>query len=71
MNNPLPLDELLASWLIALKAQRKSKATVRTYEAGVRLFLRFLSEEGLPAELTKANVLAFLATQADNNRPPQ
>ena len=65
MNIPLPLDDLLASWVIALKAERKSPATLRTYEAGVRLFLRFLAEEGLAAELTKANVIAFLASMAE------
>ena len=43
MNLPLPLDDLLASWVVALKAQRKRPATLRTYEAGVRLFLRFLA----------------------------
>ncbi|HTH86568.1 site-specific integrase, partial [Mycobacterium sp.] len=62
MNDALPLDDLLSSWLVSLKAQRKSKATVRTYEAGVRLFLRFLAEEGLAPELSKGNVVAFLAS---------
>ena len=66
MNDALPLDDLLASWVVALKAERKRPATLRTYEAGVRLFLRFLAAEGLPPELTKANVIAFLASQADN-----
>ena len=32
---------------------------------GSRLFLRFLADEGLPAELTKANVIAFLASMAE------
>jgi integrase/recombinase XerD len=63
---PPPLDELLSSWLIHLKAARKSPATVKTYEAGVRGFLRFLAAEGRVPELTKVNVLAFLASQADN-----
>ena len=65
MNDALPLDDLLSSWLVALKAARKSKATLRTYEAGVALFLRFLAEEGLPPELTKANVIAFLASMSE------
>ena len=67
MNTPLPLDDLLSSWLVALKAQRKSAATLRAYGDGVRLFLRFLSEEGLAPELTKANVLAYLASLADHS----
>ena len=67
MNTPLPLDELLASWLVALKAERKRPATLRTYEAGVRLFLAFLAAEGLAPELTKANVLAYVASLADHS----
>jgi integrase/recombinase XerD len=65
METPLPLDALLASWVIALKAERKRPATLRAYEAGVRLFLRFLAEEGLAPELTKANVIAFLASMSE------
>jgi integrase/recombinase XerD len=65
VNDALPLDDLLASWVIALKAQRKSAATLRTYESGVRLFLRFLADEGLAPELTKGNVMALLASMAD------
>lgn len=61
----MPLDDLLSSWLVALKAARKSKATLRTYEAGVAMFLRFLAEEGLAPELTKANVVAFLASMSE------
>ena len=67
MNDTLPIDDLLSSWLVALKAERKSPSTLRAYEAGVRLFLAFLAEEGLAPELTKANVTAFLASQADKS----
>lgn len=67
MNTPLPLDDLLSSWLIALKAQRKSAATLRAYGDGVRLFLRFLAEDGLAPELTKDNVLAYLASLAEKS----
>jgi integrase/recombinase XerD len=65
MNPSLPLDAARDSWVIALKAARKSKATVRTYQAGVALYLRFCSEEGLPAELTKATVMAWLASMSE------
>jgi site-specific recombinase XerD len=67
MNTPLPLDDLMASWLIYLKAQRKSPHTIRTYGMGVRLLLRFLATEGMAQELTKANVRAFLASLSDNS----
>jgi integrase/recombinase XerD len=65
MNTRLPLDALLSSWLIALKAQRKSPATLRTYGAGVALFLKFLAAEGLAPELTKTNVVAFMASMSE------
>ena len=44
----------------------RSPATVRTYEDAVRMFLRFLAEEGPPAELTKSNVIAFLASLSEH-----
>ncbi|WP_319436189.1 tyrosine-type recombinase/integrase [Mycobacterium sp. RTGN5] len=66
MFEPLPLSDLLKSWVIGLKAARKSPSTLRSYEAGVRLFLAFLAEEGLPPELTKANVLAYLASMSEH-----
>ena len=61
----MPLDDLLASWVIGLKAARKSPSTLRAYEAGVRLFLAFCAEEGLAPELTKANVLGYLASMSE------
>ena len=41
-----PLEELLHSWLLALRGERKSPNTVRAYETGVRSFLAFCTEPG-------------------------
>jgi integrase/recombinase XerD len=60
----LDLDELLASWLVVLRAQRKSPRTLRVYRTGVTAFLAFCTEEGLPKQLTKASVTAWLASVA-------
>lgn len=60
MTSSLPdLAELLPSWLLALRAERKSAATIESYTQGVRGFLRWCAEAGTPAELTKTNVQAF------------
>jgi len=62
----LDLDELLASWQVVLRAQRKSKETLRVYHAGVTAFLTFCTEQGLPRRLTKASVTSWLASVADS-----
>lgn len=61
----LNLDELLESWLITLRGERKSAQTLRAYRAGVNAFLSFCAEQGIPAELTKQNVVAYMASIAD------
>lgn len=55
------LPELLDSWLITLRGQRKSPHTLAGYSAAVRSFLRFCERTGLPAELTRDNVTAFMS----------
>ena len=59
------LAELLASWQLALRAERKSPATLATYAEGVRGFLRWCTETDTVPELTKANVQAFIAALLD------
>lgn len=55
------LAELLPSWQLALKAERKSSETIRTYSAGVTAFLRWCEATGTAPELTKPTVQAFIA----------
>src|ERR1700758_4740032 len=59
------LSDLLTSWLVALAAEHKAIKTRKQYGAGVRLFIRFCDTSGVPAELTKLNVQAFLASLFD------
>lgn len=61
----LDLDELLQSWLIALRGERKSPATLKAYKAGVSAFIEFCQQQNLPVELSKPNVRAFMACLAD------
>ena len=62
MPETLPdLVALLPSWQLALKAERKSAGTIRTYTDGVTKFLRWCDNTGTKPELTRAVVQAFLA----------
>lgn len=56
----LDLADLLTSWELALRAERKSPQTVKTYGDGVRAFLRFCQDDGRPAELTRTNLREFV-----------
>ena len=59
------LAELLPSWQLALRAERKSPGTVRTYTDGVTRFLRWCADNSHPAQLTRSAVQAFLADLID------
>lgn len=67
---PLDLAELLPSWELALRAERKSPATVKSYGDGVRRFLSWCAAEGWPALLDRATVNAFVASMLDNGAEP-
>ena len=57
---------LLPSWQLALKAERKSPGTIRTYSDGVAKFLRWCADNGHPLELNRTTVQAFLADLLDD-----
>lgn len=59
----LDLAEMLDSWCRALRRDRKSDQTLRSYRIAVTAFLTFCQDTGTPAELTKANVVAWLDSQ--------
>jgi site-specific recombinase XerD len=72
MSNALPdLPTLLSSWKLALRAERKSPATVKSYAEGVTAFLRWSESTGAPPQLTKANVQAFVADLLDDGAQPK
>jgi integrase/recombinase XerD len=60
------LDTLLDSWLLALRAERKSPATLTSYGKGVRSFLNWCETQHRPAELDRATVIAFTAGLLDD-----
>jgi len=67
MTSSLPdLAALLSSWQLAMKAERKSPGTIKTYTDGVNKFLRWCVDSGHPAELARTTVQEFLAELVDD-----
>ncbi|MFD9906551.1 tyrosine-type recombinase/integrase [Streptomyces sp. NPDC059063] len=59
------LESLLESWILSLRAERKSNQTVKTYGDGVRAFLRYCAREGVAPALDRPTVNAFTAALLD------
>src|SRR5258707_1158180 len=68
---PPDLPALLPSWQLALRAERKSPATVKSYTEGVTTFIRWCESTGTPAELSKAAVQAFVVDLLDKGQQPK
>lgn len=62
----LDLAPLLPSWELSMRAERKSAGTIKVYTDGVKKFLRWCTETGHPAELSRVVVQAFLADLLDD-----
>ncbi len=56
----LDFASLLDSWTLHLRAERKSRDTVKSYREGVRQFLAWADDEGTPPALDRATVNAFV-----------
>jgi site-specific recombinase XerD len=66
------LSLLLRSWKLALRAERKSPSTVKSYAEGVHAFLTWCeSTPGTRLELTKGTVQAFIAALLDGGAQPK
>lgn len=65
-NDLLDLAGLLPSWTLALRSERKSPATVKSYNEGVRGFLAWCDKTGAPRVLDKRTVQAFIADLLDS-----
>ncbi|MDP9406579.1 MAG: phage integrase N-terminal SAM-like domain-containing protein, partial [Actinomycetota bacterium] len=66
----LDLPGLLESWELALRAERKSPQTVKSYGDGVRRFLAWCEAEGRPALLDRPTVAAFVADLLEGGAEP-
>jgi integrase/recombinase XerD len=66
----MPDPDLAESWLVHLRAERKSPATLRIYRAGVRAYLAWCADSGQPAILDRNLVAAFTADLLDQGAEP-
>ncbi len=69
-SSPPPLADLLPSWELALRAERKSPQTLKSYGDGVRRFLAWCAAEGVPPVLDRRTVSAFIAALLDAGAEP-
>ena len=67
---PLDVATLLDSWLLHLRAERKSPATLKSYGEGVRRFLTWANDEGCPPVLDRPTVNAFITALLDGGAEP-
>lgn len=62
------LADLLPSWEVALRAERKAPATITGYGRGVRAFLDWCHSNNIEPVITKTNVAAFTADLLEAGR---
>lgn len=67
---PPDLAALLPSWELALRAERKSPQTVKSYGDGVRAFLRWCDEAGQSPALDRRLAQEFVAGMLDGGAEP-
>lgn len=60
------VSELVDSWDIALRAERKAKGTLDSYRIGVRLYLRWCAATGLPDEVERRAVQGWISSLLDD-----
>ncbi len=64
------LPGLLDSWLLALRAERKSPQTLKAYGDGVRRFLAWAEAAGRPPSLDRSTLSGFVAALLDEGAQP-
>lgn len=69
-NAGLDLAVLLPSWELALRAERKSPQTVKSYGDGVRQYLRWCAETRTPADLSRGSVTGFVGDLLEHGAQP-
>lgn len=67
---PVDLSALLASWKLALQADRKSEQTVDAYTTGVRLFLEWCADNGRAPVLDRETVRTWVTSLLDGGAAP-
>lgn len=70
MADSLDIPSLVESWVVHLRAERKSAQTIKSYTDGVRAFLAHCEREGIPPRLDRPTVNGFTAELLDQGREP-
>lgn len=66
----LPLAELLPSWVLAMRAERKSAQTIKNYTDGLRGFMRWCEANGHTPALERDLVKGYVADLLDDGAEP-
>ena len=61
IQHPFTLAELLQDWVNVLKAENKSRATLKNYTTGVNAYIRWCTERGEEPRLDRALVTEWVA----------
>lgn len=69
VSNTLTSD-LIGSWVLHLRAERKAPQTIKSYTTGVHGLLDWCTEQGVSPEITKATVNGYIAHLLDSGREP-
>ena len=64
------LDDLLESWVITLKAEKKAPNTIKSYRTGVTAYLNWCSQAGLPRAIDRRQAAAWIAQMLDAGAEP-
>lgn len=67
MADRLDYASLITSWIVHLKAERKSASTIESYVAGARGFLRFCERESVEPALDRRTVAAYVVDLLENS----
>jgi integrase/recombinase XerD len=67
---PTGLATLLTSWELALRAERKSPQTIKSYGDGVRRFLTWCTSAGHSPVLDRPTVTAFVVAMLEDGAEP-
>lgn len=66
----MDLADLMESWTLALRSERKSPATLTSYRAGVTAYLKWCAREGRSAVIDRRQVQAWIASLLDAGAEP-
>lgn len=66
----MDLRDLMESWTLALRSERKATATLTSYRAGVTGYLAWCEREGVPAVIDRRQVQAWTTALMDEGAEP-